>query len=189
MALQKNQRRSYWHRSAMDRWLAPRRRRSRSRIPLGSVRRYEQFSHRPNGRQSGSNISWRLVGSTKWSDGINAVGYRNFAAPINHDRPQEAIILQRLSTLVVPPPAGSRRHPLSRYRGRTAMDMQNRRWKLFMDFCPYGSLHDVIAYHLDKGVNFPEPFIVSKLSATLTNLADLHDTSGTLENNSCWQCK
>lgn len=55
---------------------------------------------------------------TKWSDGINAVGYRNFAAPINHNQPQEAIVMQRLSTIAIQPPPGARRHPLCKYRGK-----------------------------------------------------------------------
>ncbi|KAK4610305.1 hypothetical protein CLAFUW4_13627 [Fulvia fulva] len=42
---------------------------------------------------------------------------------------------------------------------KTATDMLNRRWKLFMDFCSYRDLHELIVEYFVQRVDIPEPFI------------------------------
>ncbi|CZT21920.1 uncharacterized protein RCC_07787 [Ramularia collo-cygni] len=97
---------------------------------------------------------------TLWSDGLNAVGYRDFAAPINHNHPQEAIITQRLTQNVGPPIAPQTKNPICQYLGYSAIDQQNRRWKLYLEFCPFGTLDGLHLELFQTGrQTFPEPFV------------------------------
>lgn len=97
-----------------------------------------------------------------WSDGLNANGYRNFNTPINRNLPLEAAISQRLTQLSGPPVAPQKENPICRYLGHSAVDAGNRRWKLFMEYCPYGTLGQLrrdIANSTQANPPPPEPFV------------------------------
>lgn len=96
----------------------------------------------------------------EWSDGLNATGYRDFSAPINHALPLEAIINRRLTQLAGPPVAPQTENPICKYFG-FAVDQRNRRWKLFLEYCPGGSLFDFHQSLIAAGglQRPPEPFV------------------------------
>ena len=97
--------------------------------------------------------------SHQWHDGLNATGYQDFNGRINHQLPKEAIVHQRVSTLWDPPQAPLTEYPICNYMGHSRVDERNRRWKLFLEFCPYKDLDELVDTYGSNQIPFPEAFI------------------------------